>query len=202
MNVPTSSTSQDKLLEHQISQVQQQRERVRAVQIDTMLDLPPQIPVSKDGEEGYRDSQRHLRRSKNFRPKDNEIVFRAPPNKTIHDRESPPPYYSNSPSLENLGHAATRGRLEKDYGECRVFRCQSMSSNISSPVAKSHKDMQKQTATKTHTRTLSTNLTPDGRTRTVSTPVSPNRQRDEPPDYDVIHSSDNNNQVSLPVDNV
>lgn len=200
VNVPTSSTSHDKLLEHQISQVRQHQAQVRALQKDTMLDLPPQIPISKDGEEGYIDSQKQLRWK---RPKCSSIdqLFRAPPNRTVHDRESPPPYYSNSPSLENLEKASNRG--VRDFDEYRVLRCSSMSSNVSSPVANSHKDKQKQTATKTHTRTLSTNLTSGGRTRTVSTSVSPNRQMDEPPDYEGLHSSDNkNNQVSLSVDSV
>jgi len=199
VNVPTSSTSKDKLLEHQISQVRQHEAQVRALQKDAMLDLPPQIPISKDGEEGYIDSQKQLRWK---RPKCNSIdqLFRAPPNRTVHDRESPPPYYSNSPSLENLEKASSRGGM-RDFDEYRVLRCSSMSSNVTSPMANSHKDMQKQTATKTHTRTVSTNLLSGGHTRTVST--SPNRQMDEPPDYEGLHSSDNkNNQVSLHVDSV
>ena len=140
VNVPTSSTSKDKLLEHQISQVRQHEAQVRALQKDAMLDLPPQIPISKDGEEGYIDSQKQLRWK---RPKCNSIdqLFRAPPNRTVHDRESPPPYYSNSPSLENLEKASSRGGM-RDFDEYRVLRCSSMSSNVTSPMANSHKDMQ------------------------------------------------------------
>lgn len=158
-----------------------------------MLDFPVHIPRSKDGEEGYINSQRLLHYKRDA--KCNNPIFRAPPNKTVHDRESPPPYYSNSASLESIRHAANRGM--RDYDGCRVVRCHSMSSNVASPMAISHKDIQKQTALNTQPRTMSTNITTAGRTRTA---VS-HRQMDEPPDYEGIHSSDNN-QVSLHVDNV
>ncbi|XP_053401335.1 uncharacterized protein LOC123550626 isoform X2 [Mercenaria mercenaria] len=184
--VSTPSTSQDKLLEHQISQVHEHQVRVRSVQTDTMLDLPPQIPISKDGEEGYIESQKHLIRSRYI-----DQLFRPPPNKTVHDRESPPPYYSNSASLENLGKPPTR--IVRDSNGCpRMLRCYSMSSNVSnSSSANGHKDVQKKTITKSHNRTLSTNSA-GRKTRTVSDSVSPNEQTDEPPDYMGVCSSDNN----------
>lgn len=188
MYVPAStpSTSQDKLLEHQISHAHEHQVRVRSVQTDTMLDLPPQIPVSKDGEEGFIESQKHLIRSRYI-----DQLFRPPPNKTVHDRESPPPYYSNSASLENLGKPPSR--IVRDSNGCpRMLRCYSMSSNVSnSSSTNGHKDVQKQTVTKSHNRTMSTNSS--GRqARTVSDSISPNEQTDDPPDYAGVYSSDNN----------
>ncbi|KAL4234750.1 hypothetical protein ACF0H5_006392 [Mactra antiquata] len=171
--VPASSpsTSQDKLLEHQISQIREQRVRVRSVQTDTMLDLPPQIAISKDGEEGYIESQKHLRCKNNKKFIDQ--LLRPPPNKTVHDRESPPPYYSHSASLENIGHPAMR--IVKDSNGCQQMkRCYSMSSNASS--TNGHKSVQKETLTKAHSRTLSTNSTGE--------------ITDEPPDYPGICASD------------
>lgn len=190
MYVPTAtpSTSQDKLLEHQISQAHEHSVRVRSIQTDTMLDLPPQIPISKDGEEGYIESQKHLI-CKHSRYIDQ--LFRPPPNKTVHDRESPPPYYSNSASLEHLGNPPTR--IVRDSNGCpRTIRCYSMSSNISnSSSANGHKDVQKPSVTKTHNRTMSTNSA--GRlTRTGSVSLSTHERTDEPPDYTGVFSSDNN----------
>lgn len=179
--VPTpaspSTTSQDKLISQQISQVREHRLRVRSVQTDTMLDLPPQIPISKDGEETYSVSQKHLIYNKHNRQCLD--IFRPPPNKTVHDRESPPPYYSNSASLENLEYPQTR--FVRDSNGCHTRRCNSMSSNVSS--SNGHKSVsQKQTQTKTHTKVMSTN-SPSGRTRTLSVSGTNREHLDEPPDY-------------------
>lgn len=196
--VSTPSTSQDKLLEQQISQAKEHSIRVRSVKTDTMLDLPPQIPISKDGEEGYIESQKHLmcKRSRYI-----DQLFRPPPNKTVHDRDSPPPYYSNSTSLENLGKPPTR--IERDSNGCpRMLRCYSMSSNVSrSSSCNGHRDVQNVTVTKSHSRTMSTNSTGSGcRPKTASSSVSPieHEQIDDPPDYRGLCSSDNN--VSLQMD--
>ncbi|XP_052815306.1 uncharacterized protein LOC128242255 isoform X2 [Mya arenaria] len=199
---PTPATSQDKLLDHQISQIREHQQRVRSVRTDTMLDLPPQIPISKDGEEGYPDSQKHLL----CKPRNmNDMIFRPPPNKTVHDRESPPPYDSKTASLENFANPANR-LVRDSYGVTRMVRCFSMSSNVKPSAANGTKDAsrsQRQSAnTRTHSRTLSTNLAADGQTRTAKNSVSPNLHIDEPPDYEGVSSSDNNSQVSLKIDNV
>lgn len=74
------------------------------MQTDVTISLPPQIPISQDGEEGYQQSQKtlkYLRKSDGY-----QHCFRPPPNKTVHDKESPPPYYSHSASaLDKVGHS-------------------------------------------------------------------------------------------------
>lgn len=197
--VSTPSTSQDKLLEHQISQAKEHNVRVRSVQTDTMLDLPPQIPISKDGEEGYIESQKHLmfKRSRYI-----DQLIRPPPNKTVHDRDSPPPYYSNSASLENLGNTPTR--ILRDSSGCtRMSRCYSMSSNVSKSSSPHNGHRDSHNLTKSHSRTLSTNSTGSGcRSKTVSSSLSPNEHTDEPPDYMGLCSSDNNKVSPLMDSNV
>lgn len=60
---------------------------------DPEVGLPPNIPVSPDGEEGYSASQLRLL-DRRFRAASNysSELFKPPPNKTVFDRESPPPY--------------------------------------------------------------------------------------------------------------
>ncbi|XP_076448813.1 uncharacterized protein LOC143285433 isoform X2 [Babylonia areolata] len=68
---------------------------------DPHIELPPNIPVSPDGEEGYAVSQlglRHPRYHHHYSAHSSDLLFRPPPNKTVFDRESPPPY-SVAPSL-------------------------------------------------------------------------------------------------------
>ncbi|KAL8613895.1 hypothetical protein ACOMHN_032885 [Nucella lapillus] len=67
---------------------------------DPEVGLPPNIPVSPDGEEGYSASQLRLldRRSRTAHSE----LFKPPPNKTVFDRESPPPY-SLTPSPGTYG---------------------------------------------------------------------------------------------------
>ncbi|KAH3774234.1 hypothetical protein DPMN_175609 [Dreissena polymorpha] len=208
--VPTPSPSRELLLQHQISQTQQPwgfPARATPCYQGNMLDLPPQIPISKDGEEGYIESQKQL--IKNKRKFINDQLVRPPPNKTVHDRESPPPYCSKTTSLENVGNPGNT-RIVRDMDGCpRVQRCFSMSVNerTTPTSANGHKDTskygQKPTVANTNNRTLSTNLrTEDCPVRTVRHSFTPNIQSDRPPDYEVFCSSDNNNQRSLHVDSV
>lgn len=62
--------------------------------------FPPNIPVSQDGEEGYTTSQIRLLHPR-YRVQHPEL-FKPPPNKTVFDRESPPPY-SQHPSSGSFG---------------------------------------------------------------------------------------------------
>lgn len=57
--------------------------------------LPPHIAISNDGEEGYAHSQRQLLSAYCAATAQSEVI-RAPPNKTVFQGESPPPYRSNS----------------------------------------------------------------------------------------------------------
>lgn len=61
---------------------------------------PPNVPVSRDGEEGYAESQRSLHSKQQLEQNwqaQNEL-FRPPPNKTVYDRDSPPPHVFPQPS--------------------------------------------------------------------------------------------------------
>ena len=59
---------------------------------DTELNLPPHIPRSVDGEEGYAESSQRLLQANTRRMKEANESMRAPPNKTVFQGESPPPY--------------------------------------------------------------------------------------------------------------
>ena len=194
--VPTASpaSSQDKLLE-QISVAREHEIRARSVATDTMLELPVQVPISRDGEEGYLPAQKHLLYK---RRNANDTCIRAPPNKTVHDRESPPPYYSKTASLENLAHPATRTFTDSNG----VPRCHSMSSSSVSNGNRDAAHLHRQLATsKTHNRTLSTNTAANCNVRTANlSSVSPNLNTDKPPDYDGVLSSDTNSQVGVKLD--
>lgn len=100
----------------------EQQIRNSAIQNDTNLNLPPSIHLSKDGEEGYEDSQRLLQRSCD--PQNEIELVRAPPNVCIGNSESPPPYRSHS-----LGLLDRPGGKRDCNGSPGVPRCYSLSSN-------------------------------------------------------------------------
>ena len=60
---------------------------------------PPHIPVSLDGEEGYSAAQRslHSKRQMEQNLEAEYGIFRAPPNRSALERDSPPPPYSVQP---------------------------------------------------------------------------------------------------------
>ncbi|RUS80364.1 hypothetical protein EGW08_011861 [Elysia chlorotica] len=60
---------------------------------------PPHIPVSLDGEEGYSAAQRslHSKRQMEQNLEAEYGIFRAPPNRSALERDSPPPPYSLQP---------------------------------------------------------------------------------------------------------
>jgi hypothetical protein len=85
------------------------------------INLPPSIPISVDGEEGYPASQQRLLLD---RMNETESV-RAPPNRTVYDSDSPPPY-QRSQSVGLLDrHSGKRNNSGSPSG---VPRCYSMSS--------------------------------------------------------------------------
>uniref|UniRef100_A0A1B6D1H7 Uncharacterized protein n=2 Tax=Clastoptera arizonana TaxID=38151 RepID=A0A1B6D1H7_9HEMI len=105
--------------------------RLHSVHTDLELDLPPSIPLP-DGEEiPYGSSTRlHIRDSE----QESEIYqkcIRAPPNRTVFDGESPPPYRSSSAGLLSLGSTSSSG--SSDWTTHNVVRCHSMSSRYPPP---------------------------------------------------------------------
>jgi hypothetical protein len=84
-------------MEHMEQEVALQRERqirLHGIQMGMELNLPPNIRISEDGEEGYRRSQRLLKYSCDENGRRESI--RPPPNKIVYQGDSPPPYRSNS----------------------------------------------------------------------------------------------------------
>lgn len=119
----TASTNQDNL-EYQTALL---RERNIMQSAQTSIQYPPHIPISKDGEEGYIESQNKLDRHRKADLQN--VCFRPPPNKTVYDKDSPPPYSSRSTSsLDSISHAKSSS-LVTDINGCPVLRCYSMSEN-------------------------------------------------------------------------
>ncbi|BFZ12526.1 hypothetical protein BsWGS_15566 [Bradybaena similaris] len=92
--------------QHSEDQQQQHRQCKQTQKYVSPSELyPPNIPLSADGEEGYAMSQKALHSKQQLERNwqvQNE-VFRPPPNKTVHDRDSPPPPYSlNPPGTKSL----------------------------------------------------------------------------------------------------
>jgi len=60
----------------------------------TTQNLPPSITRSKDGEEGYSNSQHMLRKQQQVYESSTKVgCVQPPPNRTVFQRESPPPYH-------------------------------------------------------------------------------------------------------------
>lgn len=120
----TGSTNQDNI-EHQTALLRERNIIMQSAQ--TSVQLPPHIPISKDGEEGYIESQNKLER---HRRSDYQICFRPPPNKTVYDKDSPPPYSSRSTSsIDSIGQAKNSNLVTDNNSGCPVLRCYSMSEN-------------------------------------------------------------------------
>ena len=98
--------------------------------------FPPNIPRTKDGEEGYPYSQKHLRDStcdpqNEFEGK----LVRAPPNRTIYEGDSPPPYpRSQSGGLLDQPYGKVHARIfQQCHGSPVPRRCCNMPSNNNKP---------------------------------------------------------------------
>ena len=65
--------------------------------ITAQINLPPSIAISEDGEEGYGNSQRMLRKQQQVYDAYAKVgCVQPPPNRTVFQGESPPPYRSRS----------------------------------------------------------------------------------------------------------
>ncbi|ESO82661.1 hypothetical protein LOTGIDRAFT_155674 [Lottia gigantea] len=119
---------------------------------DGRIGCPPQIPISRDGEEGYAESQKQLANQRNLDNTDSQQYFRPPPNRTIYDRkQSPPPYpYTSASSLDT-----SCGKPSNGYSS--VIRCHSVSLNS----AKS--DSLHQSSSHSRTSSISTTMSSPAR---------------------------------------
>lgn len=130
--------------QHHNLQVHQPRSHNKCAYKETSPDefFPPHIPVSGDGEEGYASAQKSLHSKQQFTRnlQEESGVFRPPPNRTIFDRDSPPPPYSLNPpgttkSLDSLVPPVgvvsvlrpARGSLTPQSSPTGVPRCHSLS---------------------------------------------------------------------------
>lgn len=120
--------AQDRLA-NEVALFRERQIRLQSVQTDMELDLPPSIALP-DGEEYPYGSLQHL----HLRNADQESeiyreCIRPPPNRTIFEGESPPPYRSCSVGTLNHPNGAPP-RTTPDYnGSPLVMRCHSMNSN-------------------------------------------------------------------------
>ncbi|CAE1284687.1 unnamed protein product [Acanthosepion pharaonis] len=71
-----------------IAQFKEKQTRLKSIRTDMELGLPPSIPISEDGEEGYVTSQRLLQSCERSHKADCQ-AFCPPPNRTIRNGESP-----------------------------------------------------------------------------------------------------------------
>jgi len=75
----------------------------------TTQNLPPSITRSKDGEEGYSNSQHMLRQQQQVYESSTKVgCVQPPPNRTVFQRESPPPYRSQSVGAISQSSAIAR----------------------------------------------------------------------------------------------
>ena len=119
----TASTNQDNI-EHQTALLRERNIIMQSAQ--TAVQFPPHIHLSKDGEEGYVESQNKLAC---HRKSDYQTIIQPPPNKTVYDKDSPPPYSSRSTSsIDSIGQAKS-SNVVTDINGCPVLRCYSMSDN-------------------------------------------------------------------------
>ncbi|XP_075225611.1 uncharacterized protein LOC142326787 isoform X2 [Lycorma delicatula] len=117
-------------MERELGAQRDRQVRLHSVQTDLELDLPPSIALP-DGEEiPYGSSTRlHIRDSE----QESEIYqkcIRPPPNRTVFDGESPPPYRSSSAGLLSLGSTSSGSSSDWTHS---VVRCHSMSSKYPPP---------------------------------------------------------------------
>lgn len=93
--------------------------RIRSVSTDLELGLPPNIALPDGEEVPYGSSTRLQIRDPEQESEIYQKCIRPPPNRTVLDGESPPPYRSNSAGL--LGGSG-------EWASTHVVRCHSLSS--------------------------------------------------------------------------
>lgn len=114
-------------LQHQgaleVERERDRQRRVKSVKVDYELDLPVSVCRSKDGEEGYAKSQRHLQLSSHRDPVRNCIV--PPPNVTL--SQSQPPNRSHSVGVLDRHSSKVANRTAPSMSPTQIPRCHTMS---------------------------------------------------------------------------
>jgi len=117
-------------LSHELSVQRDRHVRLQSVQNDLALDLPPSISLP-DGEEiPYGSSTRLQIRDQEQESEIYQKCIRPPPNRTVFDGESPPPYRSSSAGV--LATDWSTGSSSSAGSGSLVVRCHSISGGTSS----------------------------------------------------------------------
>lgn len=133
-----AGTQQERLAQHGVAALRERQLRLQSVHTDLQLDLPPSICLP-DGEEVPYSSLQHL----HLRDPEQESeiyreCIRPPPNRTVFEGESPPPYRSSSVGVLHkaagglaLGLSSGSGSPSRTTPEWNgsplVMRCHSVS---------------------------------------------------------------------------
>lgn len=109
--------------------------RLHAVHTDIAINLPPSIALPDGEDHPFNNSRLHIRDSE----QESEIYqkcIKPPPNRTVLESESPPPYRSSSAGLLGSIGSSSSGSSDWSGGSAPlVMRCHSMSSTSKRPEA-------------------------------------------------------------------
>ncbi|KAJ9588565.1 hypothetical protein L9F63_028132, partial [Diploptera punctata] len=117
-------------LSHEMAARRDRQIRLHSVQTDLELDLPPNIALPDGEEVPYGSSTRLQIRDNEQESEIYQKCIRPPPNRTVFDGESPPPYRSSSAGV--LGSGEPGDWSSGGSSTTRVVRCHSVSSGSSS----------------------------------------------------------------------
>ncbi|XP_031346838.1 low-density lipoprotein receptor class A domain-containing protein 4-like isoform X2 [Photinus pyralis] len=111
--------------------------RLHAVHTDIAINLPPSIALPDGEDHPFNNARLHIRDSE----QESEIYqkcIKPPPNRTVLESESPPPYRSSSAGLLGSIGSNSSGSSDWSGGSAPlVMRCHSMSSTSKRPEAAS-----------------------------------------------------------------
>lgn len=123
----SSSTNTPAHLEQQIALMRERHTLLQSARTGMEIGLPPSVHISQDGEEGYAESQKQL--AHHSKQEIYQQCFRPPPNKTVYDKDSPPPYYAVK-GLSPSPQVVTPGALVQDSNGCSMMvQCFNLSNN-------------------------------------------------------------------------
>ncbi|OWF51055.1 uncharacterized protein LOC110449695 isoform X2 [Mizuhopecten yessoensis] len=122
-----SSTTTPAHLEQQIALMRERHTLLQSARTGMEIGMPSSVHISQDGEEGYAESQKQL--AHHSKQEIYQPCFRPPPNKTVYDKDSPPPYYA----VKGLGPSSqgvSPGALVQHSNGCSMMvQCFNLSNN-------------------------------------------------------------------------
>ena len=97
------------------------------------INMPPSIAISEDGEEGYETSQRMLRKQRQVYDENTKVgCVQPPPNRTVSQGHSPPPYRSRSVGALSHSAAIARKTLCSNKKDAKI----TSSTTVASPAVR------------------------------------------------------------------